>query len=196
MRLVEVTAAAPRPCAFRQVPRSSPLVASRGTDSRDCVSGQQRSPAGTPLPAAEQLVAAPIGARKALWHKDSRQAGPQFAYARHAAPQVGKPRCRRNVCWHTKPKKTGEVFTMPAVRQPAMLHRNAAYAAAARGRSSAPFRYIARAGHAQHAARCTHASAERRLQARSPQGACGGPGRWPFHACAICAPPSHRFLRH
>ncbi|XYI37238.1 hypothetical protein DAMDJJ_03650 [Cupriavidus necator] len=87
-------------------------------------------------------------------------------------------------------------FTMPAVRQPALPHRNACHAGTARIGPSAPFRRMARMGHAQHAARCMHASAERRLQARSPQGVRGGPGRWPFHACAICAPPCCRVSRH
>lgn len=85
---------------------------------------------------------------------------------------------------------------MPAVRQPALPHLHARYAAAARLGGSAPFRCMARAEHAQHAARCMHASAERRLQARSPQGVRGGPGRWPFHACAICAPPCSRTPWH
>ncbi|SPA48494.1 conserved protein of unknown function [Cupriavidus taiwanensis] len=86
-------------------------------------------------------------------------------------------------------------FTMPVVRQPAMSHRNAAHAAAARGTGSAPFRCMARSGHVQRAARCTHASALRRLQARNPRIEHGGPGRWPFHACAICAPPCCRVSR-
>ncbi|PZX30665.1 conserved hypothetical protein [Cupriavidus phytorum] len=86
-------------------------------------------------------------------------------------------------------------FTMPVVRQPAMSHRNAAHAAAARGTGSAPFRCMARSGHVQHAARCMHASALRRLQSRNPRIEHGGPGRWPFHACAICAPPCCRVSR-
>ncbi|SOY55049.1 conserved hypothetical protein [Cupriavidus taiwanensis] len=86
-------------------------------------------------------------------------------------------------------------LTMPAVRQLAMPHRNTGHAAAARGTGGAPFRCRARAGHVQHAARCMHASALRRLQSRSPRGEHGGSGRWPFHACAICAPPCRRGSR-
>jgi len=69
------------------------------------------------------------------------------------------------------------------------LHRAQGRTVSARGGGSVPFRCMARASHAQHAARCIHASAERRLQARSPQGPGTGAGRWPFHCCAICAPP-------
>ncbi|QQX85075.1 hypothetical protein JJQ59_03705 [Cupriavidus necator] len=84
---------------------------------------------------------------------------------------------------------------MPADRQPAIPHRNAAQAACARRGSSVPPRCLVRTRHGHHAARCIHASAERRLQARSPRGARAGAGRWPFHACAICAPPGSRFTR-
>lgn len=91
-------------------------------------------------------------------------------------------------------KKYSGSFTMPAVHQPALPHMQARHPAAARLGGSVPFRCMARAQHAQHAARCMHASAERRLQARSPLGM-HGPGRWPFHACAICAPPGSRAHR-
>ncbi|MBP0622285.1 hypothetical protein [Cupriavidus consociatus] len=47
-----------------------------------------------------------------------------------------------------------------------------------------------------HAMRCMHTAAERRLLARSPRGARAGAGRWPFHACATCAPPASRFIHH
>ncbi len=92
-------------------------------------------------------------------------------------------------------KDTGNLV-MPAARHFALTHRNACNAASARMGGSVPFRCMTRAGHAHHVARCMHASAERRLEARCPQGMCGGPGRWPFHACAICAPPCCRVSRH
>ncbi|AGW89116.1 hypothetical protein N234_03665 [Ralstonia pickettii DTP0602] len=81
---------------------------------------------------------------------------------------------------------------MPADRQPAIPHRYAAQAACARRGSGVQPRALARTGNSHHAARCMHASAERRLQARSPRGARAGAGRWPFHACATCAPPGSR----
>ncbi|WP_455279843.1 hypothetical protein [Cupriavidus necator] len=84
---------------------------------------------------------------------------------------------------------------MRAVRPLAMPHRYVGHAAATRGIGTTPFRCLARKGHVQHAARCMHVSAERRLQARSSCDSHGGPGRWPFHACAICAPPCHRFFQ-
>ncbi|RWA56589.1 hypothetical protein AU476_02685 [Cupriavidus sp. UYMSc13B] len=78
---------------------------------------------------------------------------------------------------------------MPAERQPAITQRHAVQAASARRGSSVPPRSQAPTGHSHHAARWIHASAERRLQARNPRGARAGAGCWPFHACAICAPP-------
>lgn len=96
--------------------------------------------------------------------------------------------CQHSVCRQQTPN-TGS-HTMPAVHQPARAHRNAGHTTPALG-GGVPFRCVLRAGQGQHAARCMHLSAERRLQARSPKGARVGAGRWPFHACAICAPPPH-----
>lgn len=94
--------------------------------------------------------------------------------------------CQHSDCRQQTPN-TGS-HTMPAVQQPARARRNAGHTAPALG-GGVPFRCVLRAGQGQHAARCMHLSAERRLQARSPKGARVGAGRWPFHACTICAPP-------
>ncbi|SOY57264.1 conserved hypothetical protein [Cupriavidus taiwanensis] len=183
-----------QPGEREHAPRSRAFVATAGRACQRRVSTPQRSPAGMPPAGPASPRRARGATRKPLWHNGLRWPGPPLAYARHAVPQYELPQCRRNVRRHRTQNDTGS-FTMPVVRQPAMSHRNTGHAAAARGTGSAPFRCMARSGHVQHAARCMHASALRRLQSRNPRTEHGGPGRWPFHACAICAPPCCRVSR-
>ncbi|MCY1210278.1 hypothetical protein D9M72_219620 [compost metagenome] len=172
-----------------------PFVASTELPCRACVSGRQRRAVKSPRFGSSFGTRPAIGIRKALRHKGLASAGPPIAYViAPAAPPGRMPRCRSN--WPASEQKNTGSFAMSAAHKPAQSHRNAFHAASARKGRSAPFRCLARGGHAQHAARCMHASAERRLQARSPQGVRGGPGRWPFHACAICAPPCCRASQH
>jgi hypothetical protein len=105
----------------------------------------------------------------------------------------GKPQLPASCSPQAEEQRFGS-NTMPAIGQLVRMHRTMGRIAAARSGGSVPYRCMVRASHAQHAARCIHASAERRLQARCPHGASVGAGRWPFHCCAICAPPSCRFL--
>lgn len=174
--------------------RTSALVESSELACMARVSGWQRRASRTALWRWPGMHRFCIDGRKALWDNSFTPAGPRLAYAmaRRIAISIALSQCRRDLA--DKHKKYSGSFAMPAVQHPALLHMQARHPAAARLGGSVPFRCMARAQHAQHAARCMHASAERRLQARSPLGT-QGPGRWPFHACAICAPPCSRTHR-
>ncbi|SOY86389.1 conserved protein of unknown function [Cupriavidus taiwanensis] len=158
------------------------------------VSGWQRSTPGTPLRCRTGTHRCRTDSWKALWDNGFTPAGPRLAYAKARCIAISIGVAAMPARSGRQHKKYTGSFTMPAVHQPALPHMQARHPAAARLGGSVPFRCMARAQHAQHAARCMHASAERRLQARSPLGM-HGPGRWPFHACAICAPPASRARR-
>lgn len=129
--------------------------------------------------------------RQPLWDNGLTQAGPRFAYARHAAPPPnwhGNQNSACTACAH----KGNRI--MPAGHSSAISHCNASHAAVRNSRIVLA-RSRRSAGLTQRAIRSAHAAAERRRQTRNTRGARIAAGCWPFHACAICAPPGCRSTR-
>lgn len=163
------------------------------------VSTRQRHPCGTPLAAPAASTRYPIIARKPLSHLDRHGGGPPFAYPRsqHPPPSIseGEQQSQRR----RGGRRNTPVLTLAPTEGTEPMSTNAVLTSSAQNYASHVTAWcvsrvsLLRAGGPGTLARSArHASARtaRLLQIHRERVPGNSEGCWPFHACAICAPPT------